>query len=136
VIVVLIGLVALGYKLLNHGHASGSAGNRPTATQSVTVPPLSAPGVVRAYYAAINQHHYRRAWQLGGKNSGGSFSAYEHGFAGTKHDAVRIMGHSGDIVRVKIFAKQTDGTRKVYQGFYRVAHGAIVYSHIYRIIFK
>ena len=92
--------------------------------------------MVRDYFAAINHHNWALAWRLGGKNTGQSYAVYKQGFAGTRHDTVRILGHSGDIVRARIIAKQKDGTLKVFQGSYRVTGGAIVHAHIYRILFK
>jgi serine/threonine-protein kinase len=128
-IVVLIALAALGYKLVNHGKATniGAA----SATRTVPVPPPTAPAaVVRAYFAAINHHNYGLAWRLGGKNTGRSKAEFVSGFVGTAHDSVRILGQSGDSVRARVIARQTNGTRKFFQGTYRVVDGAIVHSHI------
>ncbi len=97
-------------------------------TQTAT--PTAPAAVVRAYFAAINHHNYGLAWRLGGKNAGKSKAQFVSGFVGTAHDSVRILGQSGDSVRARVIARQTNGTRKFFQGTYRVVDGAIVHSHI------
>jgi hypothetical protein len=94
-----------------------------------TVParrPLRPTATVRAYIAAINGHHYARAWRLGGRNAGGSYSGFVSGFSGTAHDRLIIVSVSGDVVTARLDARQTDGTVSVYQGTYQVHHGVII----------
>lgn len=86
---------------------------RPTAT-------------VRAYVAAINGHHYARAWRLGGRNTGGSYAEFVSGFSGTAKDTLTIVSVSGDVVTASLNAQQTDGTVSTYQGTYTVHHGVII----------
>jgi serine/threonine-protein kinase len=128
-IVVLIALAALGYKLVHHGKATNIGAASATKTVTVT-PPATPAAVVRAYFAAINHHNYGLAWRLGGENTGRSKAQFVSGFVGTAHDSVRILGQSGDSVRARVIARQTNGTRKFFQGTYRVVDGAIVHSHI------
>jgi helix-turn-helix protein len=85
---------------------------RPTAT-------------VRAYIAAINGHHYARAWRLGGRNTGGSYPGFVSGFTGTAKDRLTILSVSGHVVTARLTAWQTDGTVNTYQGTYTVHHGVI-----------
>jgi hypothetical protein len=80
---------------------------------------------VRAYVAAINGHHYARAWRLGGRNTGGSYPSFVSGFAGTANDTLTIVSVSGDVVTARLDAQQTDGTIATYQGTYTVHHGVI-----------
>jgi hypothetical protein len=80
---------------------------------------------VRAYVAAINGHHYARAWRLGGRNTGGSYPGFVSGFAGTANDTLTIVSVSGDVVTARLDAQQTDGTVQSYQGTYTVHHGVI-----------
>jgi transcriptional regulator with XRE-family HTH domain len=80
---------------------------------------------VRAYIAAINDHHYARAWHLGGRNAGGSYSAFVSGFSTTARDTLAIASVSGDVVTAQLTAQQTDGTTTVYQGTYTVGNGVI-----------
>ena len=80
---------------------------------------------MRAYFEAINRHDYGRAWRLGGRYSGNSYAAFVSGFAGTAYDAVTIQSVSGHVVRVRLAARQTDGSVKTYEGTYRVRHGVI-----------
>jgi transcriptional regulator with XRE-family HTH domain len=85
---------------------------RPTAT-------------VRAYIAAINGHHYARAWRLGGHNTGGSYPGFVSGFTGTARDTLTILSVSGHVVTARLTARQTDGTVNTYQGTYTVHHRVI-----------
>ncbi|HUL28542.1 MAG TPA: helix-turn-helix transcriptional regulator [Streptosporangiaceae bacterium] len=89
--------------------------------------PLAGPAAtVRAYVTAINGHHYARAWRLGGRNAGGSYSQFVSGFGTTARDTVTIVSVSGDVVTGRITAQQTDGAVDVYQGTYTVDNGVIV----------
>jgi Helix-turn-helix domain len=81
---------------------------------------------VRAYIAAINGHHYARAWRLGGRNTGGSYRGFVSGFGGTARDTLTIMSVSGRVVTARLSAQQTDGTVDIYQGTYTVQHGVII----------
>jgi hypothetical protein len=88
---------------------------------------------VLAYYAAINHHHYARAWRLGGRNTGETYHAYVSGFAGTAHDAVTIQSVSGDVVTAQLVAQQANGTVKTYQGSYTVEGGVITQFNVHQI---
>lgn len=88
--------------------------------------PMRPMDTVRAYIAAINGHHYARAWRLGGRNTGGSYRGFVSGFAGTAKDTLTILSVSGDVVTARLSAGQTDGTVDTYQGTYTVHHGVII----------
>ena len=92
--------------------------------------PARTPGgpvaTVRAYVAAINGHHYARAWRLGGRNTGGSYSQFASGFGATARDTLSIVSVSGDVVTARITAHETDGTVNTYQGTYTVDDGVII----------
>ena len=87
---------------------------------------------MQAYIAAINQHNYPRAWDLGGKNTGQSYNAFASGFNGTASDQLTIVSVSGDVVTVQLAATQTDGSVDDYQGTYTVVDGVITQSDIQR----
>ena len=94
-----------------------------------TVPartPSGPAATVRAYVAAINGRHYARAWRLGGRNTGGSYSQFASGFGTTVRDTLTIVSVSGDVVTARITAHETDGTVGTYQGTYTVADGVII----------
>jgi hypothetical protein len=80
---------------------------------------------VRAYYRAINNHNYARAWHLGGRFTGSSYSAFAAGFQGTAQDKVSILSATGNAVTARLAARQTDGSVRTYQGTYWVTHGVI-----------
>ena len=118
----------------DHGltHAGpGPPGPKPGRSASPLHPtaaaraPLRPPLAVRAYVAAINGHHYARAWRLGGQNTGGSYPSFVSGFTGTAHDTLTIVSVAGDVVTARLSAQQTDGTVQIYQGTYTVHHGVI-----------
>ena len=101
------------------------------ATTAPSPPPTSAQGprepgaVVRAYYDAINAHHYRTAWNLGGKRFSPTYSSFVAAFAGTAHDRLQILRVSGPTVAVRLEAAQDSGAVKVYSGTYQVSGGVI-----------
>ncbi|HEY6277433.1 MAG TPA: hypothetical protein VIX86_13995, partial [Streptosporangiaceae bacterium] len=109
----------------------GNSGSPTTPASSA--PPLSPAGTVQDYYAAINGHHYARAWRLGGRNSGSSYPNFVSGFTGTKTDTVTILSVSGDVVTARVAALQTDGTVKTYQGTYTVTNGVITQFNVHQI---
>ena len=98
----------------------------PTTAAPSPSKPASGPGAtVNAYYAAINAHDYGTAWNLGGKNLGGSYSAFANGFATTSRDTVTIDSESGDTADVHLHAEHTDGSSADYAGTYTVRNGVI-----------
>ncbi|MGP3981438.1 excalibur calcium-binding domain-containing protein [Streptomyces sp. KR80] len=104
----------------------------PKEPQTAT-PTLDAASTVEAYFAAINARDYRRAWDLGGKNLGGSYSSFQAGFADTVHDAVNILDVQGSTVTVTLDALQTDGTVRSFAGTYTVRSGVIVAADIHAV---
>jgi Helix-turn-helix domain len=101
------------------------AGLSPRQTAAARTPTGPA-ATVRAYIAAINGHHYARAWRLGGQNTGGSYPSFVTGFTGTARDILTIMSVQGEVVTARLSARQTDGTVATYQGTYTVHRGVIV----------
>jgi len=85
---------------------------------------------VRAYIDAINNHEYQRAWQLGGKNTGETYSALMFGFAGTSHDTLKIIRTQGGTVTASLTAVQTDGINQNYFGTYTVVGTTITHFDI------
>lgn len=120
--------------------ANHAATNAEPASTPVTRPRRAAPSshpagpartrvrptaTVRAYVAAINAHHYARAWRLGGRNTGDSYSGFVSGFTGTAKDTLSILSVSGHVVTARLTARQTDSAVNTYQGTYTVHHGVI-----------
>jgi transcriptional regulator with XRE-family HTH domain len=87
--------------------------------------PAGPVATVRAYVAAINGHHYARAWHLGGRNTGGSYSQFVSGFSTTARDTLTVVSVAGHVVTARITAHQTDGTVATYEGTYTVDNGVI-----------
>jgi hypothetical protein len=120
---------------------SVSASSAPTAPAGSSAspatpsppPPGALAATVRAYYAAINNHRYARAWRLGGRNIGETYRAFVTGFSTTAHDTVTIQSVSGDVVTARLVAEQTDGTVKTYQGSYTVEGGVITQFRVQQV---
>jgi serine/threonine-protein kinase len=117
---------------------ASSAPTAPASSSALPAPPSPPPpgvlaATVRAYYAAINNHRYARAWRLGGRNTGQTYHAFVSGFAGTAHDSVTIQSVSGDVVTGQLVAQQTNGTVKTYQGSYTVEGGVITQFSVQQV---
>jgi serine/threonine protein kinase len=131
---ILIIAVAAVVGLLLRQHPSppdGTPSPRATATATVPAPvPLGPAATVRAYYRAINDHAYARAWALGGKNTSTSYGAFVQGFKGTQRDNLTIVSVVGDVVTVRLAATQTNGAVHDYTGTYAVTDGVITQGEI------
>jgi Protein kinase domain len=112
-------------------HQSAPASSAVTTPAQVT--PVAPADVVQAYFRAINHHRYARAWALGGRNTGETYSQFVSGFSNTAHDAVQIASVSGDVVSARLVATQTDSTVQTYQGTYTVQSGRITQFNIRRV---
>jgi cytoskeleton protein RodZ len=117
-------------------HEVTHAGSSATPDHPATVAPTPRPTIpartpttpaatVGAYVAAINGHDYARAWSLGGRNTGQSYSNFVSGFSTTARDTLTIVSVSSDVVTARLTAQQTDGTVDTYQGTYTVHRGVI-----------
>jgi serine/threonine protein kinase len=139
-VLVLLGLAAGAFALLRSRvpHSHPVAGNSRSVTTSPASPASASPAnsgnpansgspasTVQAYVAAINSKDYRRAWNLGGRNTGPSYQSFVQGFGTTAKDTATILSVTGNIVTARINAQQTDGTVKTYQGTYTVEGGVI-----------
>ena len=112
-------------------HQSAPAASAVTTPAQVT--PVAPADVVQAYFRAINHHRYARAWALGGRNTGETYSQFVSGFSKTAHDAVQVTGVSGDVVSARLVATQSDSTVQTYQGTYTVQGGRITQFNIRRV---
>jgi hypothetical protein len=83
---------------------------------------------VHQYFFDINHRHYLAAWNLTEKN--GQFPTFRDGFAGTRHDVLKVIGVTGNVVTATLRAVQNDGTVKVFQGTYTVTNGLISSSNV------
>jgi hypothetical protein len=108
----------------------GSQTAPPEPSKPAVKPPADAESTVQAYFDAVNARDFRRAWELGGKNLGGSYESFEAGFAETAQDSVSIVEASGGVVSVTLDAFQTDGTVRHYAGTYTVSGGVITSAAI------
>jgi hypothetical protein len=113
---------------------NSGTGTPPAPAATPTPPSSTAPTtpqqVVQDYYAAVNAHDYARAWELGGKNLGGSYDSFANGFATTASDAVTVTSVSGDTASIQLDATHTDGSHRYFTGTYTVQNGEIVTASI------
>ena len=140
-VILLLGMAGALFALLR-GHSSRSTPPASTSTapssptnQTTSPPPATSPPVnpapagprstVQAYFAAINAHDYRKAWNLGGSHTGHSYQQFVQGFNGTQQDTLMIQSVKGNVVTAGLSALQTDGTVKTFQGTYTVHNGVI-----------
>jgi serine/threonine-protein kinase len=114
----------------SHSAASHSASTSASPTAQSSAPPGPA-AVVRAYFNAINNHQYLRAWNINQhQHSLQTYTSFRQGYAQTQFDAVTIVGVSGGVVSIQLAAHQTDGTVKNFHGSYTVSNGVIIGSNI------
>jgi serine/threonine protein kinase len=144
--IVVLGLAgALFAALRGHGTSTPSSSSTSTSppashttSPAVTTTPPANPVVsgpaptVQAYIAAINAHDYKKAWNLGGDNTGQSFNQFVQGYNGTAKDTLTVQSVSGDVVTAQLTALQSDGTVKNYEGTYTVTNGVITNFKIAR----
>ncbi|HEV2243020.1 MAG TPA: serine/threonine-protein kinase [Streptosporangiaceae bacterium] len=138
-VILLLGMAGALFALLR-GHnssttppASTSSAPSSPANKTSSAPPTTSPvnpaagprATVEAYFAAINARDYRKAWNLGGSNTGRSYQQFVQGFNGTQQDTLTIQSVSGNVVTAGLSALQADGTVKTFQGTYTVNNGVI-----------
>ena len=128
VVVVLAVAGAGALALTSRGHAGG----RPSPPASSAGVPGAAT-VVEDYFAAINAHHWREVWALGGKNFSPTYSQMVAGYRFTAHDVVTGIVTHGDTVSLRLSAHQTNGTVRAYQASYEVRGGVITAGHATRV---
>lgn len=109
----------------------------PTVSDTPTEPESSpsaedASATVREYYQDINDRNFTAAWDLGGKNIGGSsFSRWSSGYGSTAYISLTaVNADSSGRVDAVLHATQSDGSIRVYHGTYTVSDGAIVSADI------
>ena len=100
-------------------------------------PATSPSAIVIAYFDAINARDYQTAWNLGGRNAGGSYSSFVIGFSTTRMVSVQILDTSGDIgtgvVTAQVTSLETDGSTKVFRGTYTVRNGVITNFNVRQV---
>jgi hypothetical protein len=100
-------------------------GGQPKPPASSSPAAASPQAVVRAYFAAINAHQWRKVWDLGGKNFGRTYDQMVAGYRSTARDVLTSVHAHGHTVTVRLRAHQTDGTVRTYRITYTVRDGVI-----------
>jgi hypothetical protein len=120
-------------------HPASSPAGQPPGTPAPSPSPsrharaLGPAGVVRAYFTAINQHRYHRAWRLGGHVSSATYEEFAQGLGTTDRDTVIVLSVNQETVTARVVAVQTDGSVKTYQGTYVVDGGVITQASVSQI---
>lgn len=97
-----------------------------TPSRSVSSPAGPSPAaVVKAYYKALNNGDFAKAWALGGKNLGQNFASFVAGFAEDSNIGVMSLASAGNTVTAKTRAFQLDGETAVLRLTYTVVNGVI-----------
>jgi hypothetical protein len=117
----------------------------PTASESIgpgsppatAIRPTRGPAAtVTAYFAAIKNHDYRRAWHLGGEHLAESYRTFKSSLADTTSDSVHILHVHGTVVTADLTAKLTNGTQANFTGTYTVSNGAITRANVLKTELK
>jgi hypothetical protein len=107
--------------------ATTPATSRPSRT--IQLPP-SPVDIVAEYYAAVNSHNWRGAWNLGGKNFGQPYAKFVAGYAGTVRAIVTVVNvidvapHKSTVA-VHLLAVNDNNTTVLYNGTYTVTSAVI-----------
>lgn len=124
VIVILAAAAAVVLFLASTSHASATSSPTPGRVQAST-----PAAVAQAYYAAVNQRDWPRAWQLaGGKSRDYGTAAYRHwvsGYGCTVQDHVTRITVKGNSLLVFVRARETGGVIQDYKFSYVVRHGVL-----------
>jgi hypothetical protein len=117
-VVALIGIVAAVLALTS-----------PSPSSLPVTPPPGPRAVALAYIGAINAHHWRQVWDLGGRNLSPSYQAMVAGYRLTAHDDLTAIRVRGDTVDANLSARETTGVVQHYRMHYVVRDGVIVAGH-------
>ena len=122
---VLIAGTGVGIALASDPTTTSPPSGSPSGSATVAASEARPQAVVKAYFAAINAHNWRRVWQLGGKNLGQTYNSMVAGFRDTSHDVLTSLSVHGDSVSARIRAYETTGAVQTYALSYTVADGVI-----------
>lgn len=117
--------------------ATTTPGATPTPTGAAPGQITSPEATVIAYFDAINLRDYQKAWNLGGKNTGSSYSSFVSGFKTTSMVSVQILDLSGDtgtgVVTARLTTLETTGSTKFFEGTYTVKNSVIVKFNVHQV---
>lgn len=115
--------------LASASHASPTSSRAPGRAQA-----SSPAAVAQAYYTAVNQRDWPRAWQLaGGKSRDYGTAAYRQwvgGYSCTVHDHVTRITVKGSNLLIFVRALETGGVTQDYKFSYVVRHGVLTHPRM------
>jgi hypothetical protein len=112
--------IAAAISLFIASNASHAATGRPRA--------LGPASVARAYYAAVNQRNWPKAWQLTGnpgRDYGPAYQRWVDGYSCTVWDQITRITSRGDRLLVLVRARETGGVVQDYEFSYAVKDGVL-----------
>jgi len=115
VLIVAAGAV-IGAHIAGEGSALPERVPSATTTPAKSVSSRAGPdpaAVVREYYKAINNDNFAKAWALGGKNLGQSFTAFVAQFAQDANIGIMSLTSSGNTVTARAKEVGIDGATEV-----------------------
>jgi hypothetical protein len=124
-VVVVLAVGGLAAVALMSSGGSGGPPAPPTSSAAVAGPRA----VVKAYFAAINAHSWRKVWNLGGKNFSHTYGEMIAGYRGTSRDVLTHIAAHGNRVSVRFAAHHTNGIVETYRASYVVRNGVITAGH-------
>jgi eukaryotic-like serine/threonine-protein kinase len=127
-VLIVAAAVVVGVHLAGRGSAlpKRAPSTSTSPTRSVSSPARPSPAaVIRAYYKALNNGNFAKAWALGGKNLGQNFAAFVAGFASDANIGIMSLTTTGNTVTAKTRAFGLDGETQVLSLTYIVINGVI-----------
>jgi hypothetical protein len=112
--------IAAAISLFIASNASHAATGRPRA--------LGPASVARAYYAAVNERNWPKAWQLtgnSGRDYGRAYQRWVDGYSCTVWDQITRITSRGDRLLVLVRARETGGVVQDYEFSYAVKDGVL-----------
>jgi serine/threonine protein kinase len=83
---------------------------------------------VESYFAAVDDHHWRQAWNRGGRHLSSSYPDMVAFDVATSIDAIRSIRIVGDHAIVRLRARSADGATQLYEIDFTVRDGVIVHG--------
>ena len=129
VFVLLAGIIAYTLVQASGQSAAGAIANAPAKAAT----PAGPGSVVYAYYAAVNDRNWPKAWALSGKPAAVDSAAYNQwidGYACTVRDQVTSVTARGAALLVSVRAEESGGVIQSYRFSYVVRDGVLTHPQM------
>ena len=129
VLILLAGVIACALIPVSSQSAAGATAN-PHGKAAVSAGPAS---VVYAYYAAINDREWPKAWALAGQPAlvdSAAYSQWADGYGCTVRDQVTSITARGAALLVSVRAQESGGVTQTYRFSYVVRGGVLTHPQM------